>query len=80
MEYLSINIRGTAQFPADFVTFSEEILNGKLPFLRSETMAICIDKLYSFNENPPKFSKNDCRNFLNLALEEAFFTFSNKYY
>ena len=77
VEYLQIHIRDTAQFPADFVTFSEKILNGKIHFLWSETIAISIEKLYSFNENPPKFYKDDCRN---LPLEEAFFTFNNKYY
>ena len=45
-----------------------------------ETINICVDNLYSDNENPPNIPKHNFRNFLNIATKETFFMFNNKYY
>ena len=50
---LSENIFGILiQFPADSVIFTEEILNGKLHFLRSE------------NDLSPSFNNSICQNLI----------------
>ena len=48
--------------------------------LLNETIDICIDNLRSGNKNPSNIPKHDCRNLLNVATKESFFTFNNKYY
>ena len=45
-----------------------------------ETIDICVDNLYSDNENPPNIPKYNFRNLLNVATKETFFMFNNKYY
>ena len=45
-----------------------------------ETIDICVDNLYSDNENPPNIPKHNFRNLLNIATKETFFMFNNKYY
>ena len=45
-----------------------------------ETIDICVDNLYSDNENPPNVPKHNFRNLLNIATKETFFMFKNKYY
>ena len=45
-----------------------------------ETINICVDNLYSDNENPPNIPKHNFRNLLNIATKETFFMFNNKYY
>ena len=46
----------------------------------NETIDICIDNLRSGNKNPSDTLEHDCRNLLNVATKESFFTFNNKYY
>ena len=48
--------------------------------LLEETIDICVDNLYSDNENPPNIPKRNCCNLLNIATKETFFMFNNKYY
>ena len=48
--------------------------------LLNETIDICIDNLRSGNKNPSDTLEHDCRNLLNVATKELFFTFNNKYY
>ena len=38
-----------------------------------ETIDICVDNLYSDNENPPNIPKHNFRNLLNIATKENFF-------
>ena len=38
-----------------------------------ETIDICVDNLYSDNENPPNIPKHNFRNLLNIATKETFF-------
>ena len=45
-----------------------------------ETINICVDNLYSDNENPPNIQKHNFHNLLNIATKEIFFMFNNKYY
>ena len=45
-----------------------------------ETIDICVDNLYSDNENPPNIPNYNFRNLLNIATKETFFMFNNKYY
>ena len=45
-----------------------------------ETIDICVDNLYSGNENPPNIAKYDFLNLPDIATKESFFTFNNKYY
>ena len=45
-----------------------------------ETIDICVDNLYSDNENPPNIPKHNFRNLLNIATKETFFMFNKKYY
>ena len=45
-----------------------------------ETIDICVDNLYSDNENPPNIPKHNFRNLLNIATKETFFMSNNKYY
>ena len=45
-----------------------------------ETIDICVDNLYSDNENPPNIPKHNFRNLLNIATKETFFMFNNKYH
>ena len=45
-----------------------------------ETIDICVDNLYSDNENPPNTLKHNFRNFLDIATKETFYMFNNKYY
>ena len=45
-----------------------------------ETIDICVENLYSDNENPPNMPKHSFRNLLNIATKETFFMFNNKYY
>ena len=45
-----------------------------------ETIDICVDNLYSDNENPTNISKHNFWNLLNIATKETFFMFNNKYY
>ena len=44
-----------------------------------ETIDICVENLYSGNENPPNISNHDFRNLLNIATKESFFMLNNKY-
>ena len=39
------------QFPANLVTLTEEILNGKLDFLCSETAGQCVKSVQSYSYN-----------------------------
>ena len=49
--------------------------------LLDETIDICIKKLFKTPDTLVKgLSKNDFRDFLNLATKESFFTFNNKFY
>ena len=41
---------------------------------------ICIDSLYNDNQNTPKISKDVFRDLLNVATNESFFIFNNKFY
>ena len=45
-----------------------------------EAIDICVDNLYSDNENPPNIPKHNFRNFLNIATKETFIMFNNKYH
>ena len=45
-----------------------------------ETINICVDNLYSDNENPPNIPKHDIHNLLNIATKKTFFMFNRKYY
>ena len=46
-----------------------------------ETIDICVKKLFRTPETFVKgMSKNDFRDFLNLATKESFFTFSDNFY
>ena len=49
-----------------------------IPF--EETIDICVDNLYSDNENPLNIPKHNFCNLLNIATKETFFMFNNKYY
>ena len=44
-----------------------------------ETIDICVDNLYSDNENPPNIPNHNFRNLLNIATKETLFMFNNKY-
>ena len=49
-----------------------------IPF--EETIDICVDNLYSDNENPPNIPEHNFCNLLNKATKETFFMFHYKYY
>ena len=45
-----------------------------------ETIDICIDSLYTDDENTPKIPKDVFHNLLTVATKESFFMFNNKFY
>ena len=45
-----------------------------------ETINICVDNLYSDNENPPNIPKTNFRHFFNIVTKETFFMFNSKYH
>ena len=63
-------MRENPQFPADLVTFTEEVLNGKLHFLCSKDASGCLSEMSSRALNIPEIAR---KKVLKISHAQAIF-------